>query len=566
MADKTIDNFSLVTTLADGDKVPLWQVSSGATKRISVADIVLYLESALDLSGDYLLRDGSVAMLAALDMGGFAITNVGNVDGVDVSALDAAALKKDGSVALTANWDIGVSRKILAERIEARSNLGLMLYEDGGVGIFVQDSTGWVGVNTGSPTRRLTVNGTIRSAGADSGSTYTSSGWTRSIEFPEGGGFVWLKGSGTYSHGIGCTNGGLFYMRSTADDTSAAPIYDLVVTDSGDTGVGIANPDSKLHVWKATAGSVTARANTQLTVESDGANYLSMLAPNGSLQGFVFGNVALPTDCAFIYDDTNAELVFYANNQARIRMKESNNKWEPTSDQGQGLGSASNRWTELYAFTGTINTSDVRTKRNVESSDLGLDFIRALEPIKWVFEDTDIPAIVEKRVEKRQVTQKAVVAETVVEKNGSGKLIRKTVEREIERPVYEEIPLFHPNGKPILESRKVKRIDEETGKEIEVDEQFQAVQQTPLYEEVEFDHVRAEAVKIAHKRPHYGLASQQVKAAMDLLGIEDFAGYIHDPDADFYGLRMDEFIAPLIKAVQQLADRLDQLEQAGIKQ
>lgn len=42
----------------------------------------------------YLLVDGTRAMGAALDMGGFAITNVGNVDGVDVSA--HAALHERG--------------------------------------------------------------------------------------------------------------------------------------------------------------------------------------------------------------------------------------------------------------------------------------------------------------------------------------------------------------------------------------------------------------------------------------------------------------------------------------
>jgi hypothetical protein len=36
----------------------------------------------------------------------------------------------------------------------------------------------------------------------------------------------------------------------------------------------------------------------------------------------------------------------------------------------------------------------------------------------------------------------------------------------------------------------------------------------------------------------------------------DFAGFIHDVSEDFYGLRYEEFIAPLIKAVQQLTTRL----------
>lgn len=64
-------------------------------------------------------------------------------------------------------------------------------------------------------------------------------------------------------------------------------------------------------------------------------------------------------------------------------------------------------------------------------------------------------------------------------------------------------------------------------------------------------------------RPHYGLLAQQVKSAIDAIGATDFAGYVHDPTDDSYGLRMHEFIAPLIKAVQELAARIEALEQSS---
>ena len=49
-------------------------------------------------------------------------------------------------------------------------------------------------------------------------------------------------------------------------------------------------------------------------------------------------------------------------------------------------------------------------------------------------------------------------------------------------------------------------------------------------------------------RRHYSLIAQEVKA---LLGTQDFAGYIYDEDADIHALRLSEFIAPLIKALQE---------------
>lgn len=51
-------------------------------------------------------------------------------------------------------------------------------------------------------------------------------------------------------------------------------------------------------------------------------------------------------------------------------------------------------------------------------------------------------------------------------------------------------------------------------------------------------------------RSHYGLLAQQVKA---VLGDTDFAGFVHDKDLDQMGLRYSQFIAPLVKAVQELA-------------
>jgi hypothetical protein len=64
-------------------------------------------------------------------------------------------------------------------------------------------------------------------------------------------------------------------------------------------------------------------------------------------------------------------------------------------------------------------------------------------------------------------------------------------------------------------------------------------------------------------RYHYGLVSQEVKQAVDLHTQKDFAGWIlydpSDPNSG-QGLRYGEFIAPLIKAVQELTARVEQLE------
>jgi hypothetical protein len=62
---------------------------------------------------------------------------------------------------------------------------------------------------------------------------------------------------------------------------------------------------------------------------------------------------------------------------------------------------------------------------------------------------------------------------------------------------------------------------------------------------------------------HYGLIAQQVREAIAQCNAEDFGGHVltdpSDPDS-LQALRYDQFIAPLIMAIHELALRLDRLE------
>ena len=62
--------------------------------------------------------------------------------------------------------------------------------------------------------------------------------------------------------------------------------------------------------------------------------------------------------------------------------------------------------------------------------------------------------------------------------------------------------------------------------------------------------------EIAGKRTHFGLIAQEVK---EVLGEQDFGGYVYDTETDRYALRYDQFVSPLIKAVQELSQQVTQL-------
>ena len=85
-------------------------------------------------------------------------TTASYTDAEAVAAIAAADvyLKRDGSKILTSDWDIGDTRKILADEIRARDGAGLKLHDDAGMGLFVEDG-GYVGIGTTNPTRQLDI-------------------------------------------------------------------------------------------------------------------------------------------------------------------------------------------------------------------------------------------------------------------------------------------------------------------------------------------------------------------------------------------------------------------------
>ena len=59
-------------------------------------------------------------------------------------------------------------------------------------------------------------------------------------------------------------------------------------------------------------------------------------------------------------------------------------------------------------------------------------------------------------------------------------------------------------------------------------------------------------------RNHYGLIAQQVK---EVLGDKDFGGFVHDKETDMMSLRYDQFISPLIKAIQEQQIQIQNLQE-----
>ena len=57
----------------------------------------------------------------------------------------------------------------------------------------------------------------------------------------------------------------------------------------------------------------------------------------------------------------------------------------PKDDDSYDLGSSANRWDDVFATNGTIQTSDRNEKNTIVDSDLGLSFINKLKPVSYKF-------------------------------------------------------------------------------------------------------------------------------------------------------------------------------------
>tara|TARA_R110002020_G_scaffold121104_1_gene275529 strand:+ start:1250 stop:2794 length:1545 start_codon:yes stop_codon:yes gene_type:complete len=79
----------------------------------------------------------------------------------------------------------------------------------------------------------------------------------------------------------------------------------------------------------------------------------------------------------------------------------------PTTDDRYDLGTGSYRWDDIFATSGTVNTSDSRLKENIQPAKLGLDFINDLNPITYKWK--------KKNKKKVDATHHGVIAQEVVE-------------------------------------------------------------------------------------------------------------------------------------------------------
>jgi len=162
----------------------------------------------------------------------------------------------------------------------------------------MQTSGGNVGIGTNAPSTRLHVN----TGSAGYGITVAASSQT----------------SGTYQIGI--------------DSNSALAIYDtaataqrLVLSNSGNVGIGISTPSGKLHVQSASSGGTASGNADELILEGSGNTGLTILSGATSLGNLFFADSGDAADGYINYDQSGRSMRFGTATTEAMRIDASGN-------------------------------------------------------------------------------------------------------------------------------------------------------------------------------------------------------------------------------------------------
>lgn len=205
----------------------------------------------------------------------------------------------------------------------------------------------------------------------------------------------------------------------------------------------------------------------------------------------------------------------------------------PSIDNSYSCGQSGNRWSEIWAANGTIQTSDRRQKTDITESTLWLDFISKLNPVsyKWIewwnvveYEEVEV----EKEVQETQIIE--YIEEVIKEIDWKYTKVIETKTRE--EKVFDEVDLYNEDWEVIWKHQIPKMV-----KKI-VKEKKEVIKSKPW------------------SRNHFGFIAQEVE---DALGEVDFWGLVIDENGQ-YALRYDQFISPLVAAVKELKARVEFLE------
>ena len=117
----------------------------------------------------------------------------------------------------------------------------------------------------------------------------------------------------------------------------------------------------------------TLKIQTRVNIDkSGGSEHLARFIPDGAVELYYDGNLRF---------ETNAS----ATTMRGGGDHRCEGNFRPFNHNTFDLGTSGDKWDDIFATNGTIQTSDRNAKKDIAISDLGLTFINAVQPVSYKF-------------------------------------------------------------------------------------------------------------------------------------------------------------------------------------
>ncbi|MDO1560432.1 tail fiber domain-containing protein [Brevundimonas sp. 2R-24] len=448
----------------------------------------LVATTASDIEAVFAIKNRTIGAVAASTANVNILSAPASLDGVTLASGDRVLLWTQSAAAENGVWVFNGAGSALTRWTGADA-----WHELPGLVIGVQSgstyaNTAWQVFSPHGGTLGTTSVDIKRLAGSYTALLGIASTWLAQQGFSSGLTF----GSGS-AVGPGCavfgdTNTGFFAPGADTLAVTTGGVERARWLSNGKVGIGITAPITHLHV-KALDTTGPVVGSDQVVIAGGSLHYsmyaAGVLRMGIGLAGAETGSNAGSDLRIFAYTDAGGF------RGACLTISRAAGHITPGADNTQNMGSASLRFNTYYGGTGTINTSDAREKTLLEAPPQAFfdailsvplvqfqwnDAIAAkgaenarihygptaqavrdaliaagFDPSRYaLFCEDEISAPVTKMVEvQRQKVRTIATSESVVEII-DGQAVQRTIEREIEEPLFEEMPLFDEAGEPVM--------------------------------------------------------------------------------------------------------------------
>ncbi len=181
-------------------------------------------------------------------------------------------------------------------------------------------------------------------------------------------------------------------------------------------GIGTTSPLAKVHIKQGSSGTTATSFASGIVVENSTSASITIITPSGNDRSIFFGDDLNSGDGGIVYSGLTNSLNFRTNGgTTRMTLNDVGDlditgvnlnfgSIEQFTDGGSNLiecnsdfvnatdgifnslGTSTNRWVDVWAADGSINTSDIREKTNIKDLNYGLNEIMKLRPVtfSWI--------------------------------------------------------------------------------------------------------------------------------------------------------------------------------------